>query len=78
MANNIVANNIVITNCPFCGGMEFVEGYQSGYAAMTGKDSILSGATLRHVICRNCGSVVHSYVDDPEQLLKHKNRRHSF
>lgn len=70
-----MANQYLLKNCPFCGGSEFVEGYQSGYAALTGKDSILSSATLYHVICRDCGNVVQSYVDDPEKLLKHKNRR---
>lgn len=70
-------HSIQITNCPFCGSTEFVEGYQSGYGALTGRDGIWTDAILRHVICRNCGSVVHSYVDNPEKLLKRSNRRKS-
>jgi len=66
---------IQITKCPFCGGTEFVEGYQGGYGAVTGNQSVFSGQWLHHVICRNCGSVVHSYVDNPEKLLKIRNRR---
>ncbi len=64
-----------MTKCPFCGGTEFVEGYQDGYGAITGNQSILLSQALHHVICRNCGSVVHSYVDNPEKLLKRSNRR---
>ena len=28
-----------------------------------------------HSICRNCGSVVRSYVKKPEKLLKRKDRK---
>lgn len=66
---------IEIKNCPFCGGTEFVEGYQAGYGAITGSESVLTSQTLRYIICRNCGSVVHSYVDNPEQLVKRSNRK---
>lgn len=66
---------IQITQCPFCSGHEFVAGYQSAYGAVTGQDNVWSGQVLRHIICRNCGSVVHSYIDDPEKLLKRSNRR---
>ena len=66
---------IKINQCPFCGGTEFVYGYQSGYGAVTGNQTLLSDQWLYHVICRNCGSVVHSYVNNPEKLLKRSNRR---
>ena len=66
---------IKINQCPFCGCTEFVYGYQSGYGAVTGNQTLLSGQWLYHVICRNCGSVVHSYVNNPEKLLKRSNRR---
>lgn len=68
-----VLHPIKITKCPFCGGTEFVYGYQAGYGAVTG--NMLTGQWLRHIICRNCGSVVHSYVDHPEKLLKRSNRK---
>ena len=68
-------HSIQINKCPFCGGTEFVYGYQSGYGAVTDNESLMSWQVLRHVICRNCGSVVHSYVDAPEKLLKWSNRR---
>ncbi len=65
---------IQINNCPFCGGTELIKGYQSGYGAILGESSVCGGA-LYHIVCRNCGSVVRSYVDDPEKLLKRKNRK---
>lgn len=66
---------VQIRQCPYCGGTEFVEGYQSGYGAVTGKESIWTSQFLRHIICRTCGSVVHSYIDNPEKLFKIGNRR---
>ena len=66
---------IKLSACPFCGGKEFVEGYQNGYATLTSTESGWLGATLRFIVCRDCGSVVRSYVKDPEKLVKKKNRR---
>ena len=67
--------DIKISECPFCNGNEFIEAKQTGYAAISGCENIWSGADLYHVICRRCGSVVRSYVKDPEKLLKRKNRK---
>lgn len=57
--------------CPFCGGGRFIEAAQDGYGAIR---SGLRHASLRHVICRGCGSVVRSYVDEPERLLPKRER----
>lgn len=65
--------NINIITCPFCNGTEFIETRQSGYAQIGGEG--LHGATLYHTVCRRCGSVVRSYVKEPEKLLKRKNRK---
>lgn len=74
-----MSHPVQIRQCPYCGGTEFVEGYQSGHGAVTGavtgKESILTSQFLRHIICRTCGSVVHSYIDNPEKLFKIGNRR---
>lgn len=59
--------------CPFCGGERFIEATQDGYAAVRNGFG-LRHAALRHVICRDCGSVVRSYVDDPERLLPKRER----
>lgn len=66
--------SVEIIRCPFCNGSEFVIAYQDAYGALTG-ESIWTGAKLNHQICRTCGSVVRSYVDKPEKLLKRKNRK---
>ena len=57
--------------CPHCGGTETVIGKQtaanefvvSKYAATN-----FFGSALYHVICRNCGTLIRSYVDNPEAL----------
>ena len=46
-------HSIQINKCPFCGGTEFVYGYQSEYGAVTGNESLMSWQVLRHVICRS-------------------------
>ena len=66
---------IKITECPFCHGSEFIEGKQEGYAQLQSCESSWHSAVLYHVICRRCGSVVRSYVKNPEKLLKKKDRR---
>lgn len=62
-------------SCPFCNGNEFIEAKQTGYACISGSENIWSSQDLYHLICRRCGSVVRSYVKDPELLLKRKNRK---
>ncbi len=63
--------------CPYCNGTEFIEAKHSGYGALVSCESEWLGAALYHVICRRCGSVVRSYVKDPEKLLKKKNRKNA-
>ena len=72
-----------VKNCPFCGGTEMIKCNTDGYATASVRvsavnnmwGSILGGPVLYHTICRNCGSVVRSYVKEPEKLLKRKDRR---
>ena len=64
-----------INVCPYCGGTEMVEAYQDAYGAISGTQNKLGGCALYHCICRGCGSVLRSYVKDPEKLLKRKDRR---
>lgn len=64
---------VQIKNCPFCGGTDLINARPS-HSALYG-DSITSACALRHIVCRNCGSVVYSYVDNPELLLKKKDRK---
>jgi len=70
-----VNNDKYVLRCPYCGGEEMIEAYQSCYGAVTATSNILGGRTLYHMICRSCGSVVRSYVKEPEKLLKRRDRR---
>ena len=46
--------------CPYCGKEEFVTGKQKSKA-------------VYHEICVNCGTIVRSYVKNPENLRKAHN-----
>lgn len=63
-----------VTRCPFCGGTQMIEAFQAAYGAVSGTGNRLGGSTLYHSICRRCGSVVRSYVKNPEKLLRRKDR----
>lgn len=60
--------------CKYCYCTQYVEGKQDGYATVYG-DSGFSGTSLHYIVCRNCGTVVRSYVKEPEKLLKKRDRR---
>lgn len=64
-----------IFECPYCGGTEVIEAYQSSYGAVTAINNMWGGVPLYHSICRKCGSVLRSYVKEPEKLLKRKDRK---
>ena len=74
MKENTTGNGS-LTECPFCGGIEFIEAYQTAYGAVTAVSNQWGGSALYHQICRSCGSVVRSYVKNPEKLLKKKDRK---
>lgn len=64
-----------VLECPYCGDTEVIETFQSAYGAVTAVSNKFGGAALYHSICRNCGSVLRSYVKKPEKLLKKKDRK---
>lgn len=62
--------------CPYCGNFEFVKAFSQGQGCVIGIENQWGmGQELHHVICRRCGSVVRSFVRNPEVLLKKKDRR---
>lgn len=63
-----------VTVCPYCGGIEMITAFQSAYGAVSGVNNKWGGCALYHTVCRKCGSVVRSYVKEPEKLLKKKAR----
>ena len=70
-----MSSEIYISACPYCGGTEMIETYQSSYAAVTPVGSPFRSVSLYHTVCRRCGSVVRSYVKNPEKLLKPRDRK---
>ena len=64
-----------VSVCPYCGGYEIIEACQDGYGAVYGVKNRLGSRTLYHSVCRSCGSVVRTYVKEPEKLLKKKDRK---
>lgn len=64
-----------IYSCPYCGSTEMIETLQGGYAAVYAADHQIGGDSLYHTVCRNCGTVLRSYVKEPELLLKRSERR---
>ena len=75
MTRRITHEEYVVQVCPVCGGKEFVFAYQGGYGALTSDEGAFCTASIRHQICRQCGTVVRSFVDDPDKLLKRKDRK---
>lgn len=66
-----MAENIV---CPFCGGEDFVEGIQKSYAQITPANKVLTlkSQNVYHIICLKCGTIVRSYVKNPQELVVEK------
>ena len=53
--------------CPWCGGKDVVEGIQSAYAKVQpNKTLTFKGESLVHAICKECGTVIRSYVKNPK------------
>lgn len=65
---------IKIEQCPFCGGTEFIEGRMSAFGGVYAEKG-MHGDLVHALVCRDCGSIVRSYVADAEKLLPKKRRR---
>ena len=47
-------------------------GYQQSQASIMNNHSGLSGSLVEHLICKECGSIVHSKVNKPEIFKSNK------
>ncbi len=65
---------VKIEKCPFCGGEELVECRVASYGGVFLERKVRD-VSLYATVCRNCGSVVRSYIKDPEKLFPKKERR---
>lgn len=56
--------------CHFCDGKEFITMKQhKGYAGLLLLNKILAtGLEVHHEVCKNCGTIVRSYVVDLDKL----------
>lgn len=55
--------------CPWCDSKEIVIGKQMGYGnVQPNRFMTIKGEPLLHVICKNCGTVIRSYVEHPDNL----------
>lgn len=61
--------------CPFCGGEELIEGRVSSYGGVYIERKMIYSAALYSIVCRDCGSVVRTFVKEPEKLFPKKERR---
>ena len=67
---------VKIEKCQFCGGEEIIE----CNVATTDRLVYASTGTLRStrlfaLVCRDCGSVVHTFCKAPEKLVPKNERR---
>ena len=58
--------------CPHCGGNDTMIGKQNGHGAIVPQKgwTVINAKALYHVICRNCGTVIRSYIEDPQDWAK--------
>ena len=71
---------VKIEQCPYCGGEEFIEtklcSYGSAYLIRT-KHVLLHTASVYATVCRDCGSIVRSFIKNPEKLFPKKERKNN-
>ena len=59
--------------CPHCGGSETLVAQQAGHGAIYPRKRIFSlGKPLLHIVCKHCGTVIRSYIEDPQDWAKSK------
>lgn len=56
--------------CPWCGCEQVVYGVQAYQAKVLPVKRVTfpTGEKLIHVICKECGTVIRSYVENPQKL----------
>ncbi len=77
MAKENIMKEVKIEKCPFCGGEEMIQTRVASYggAYLTPANNSWRSAALFATVCRDCGSVVRTYCQDPEKLFPKKERR---
>lgn len=57
---------IPVTHCPYCESYDLGIGWQQNEAIVTLRRNEFLGNRLKHVICRNCGTVMYQCGGDVE------------
>ena len=60
--------------CPYCSGTLRIDVFQGDCKPTCISSDPLFGSRLRYSVCRNCGSVVRSYME-PDETRESKNNR---
>lgn len=55
--------------CPYCGSTEFVVGKENKTYGGISKSGNFTGQPICHDICKNCGTIVRSFVENPSKLV---------
>lgn len=55
--------------CPYCDGTAFIEVQQAGEGCVTRVGTVFKAAGVIHLVCRNCGGIIHSRVKRLDTLL---------
>ena len=57
--------------CPHCGGRETLDAKQYGQGSIYPRKGIFSlGKPLYHIVCKDCGTIIRSYIEDPQSWAK--------
>lgn len=57
---------IKVIKCQFCGSTEFGVGYHYDEASILSSKTGIVGSKVIYTICKECGSIVHSRVENAE------------
>ena len=64
-----MSRRIEIKFCKVWAATEFVQGWQYGSGKLFSDGCLVQGGQeILHVVCKECGSIVRSYVHYPEKL----------
>ncbi len=64
-----------IDKCPYCGSDELVDAEVFTRGGLQVGTSRRTTTPVRMWVCRNCGSVVHAFVEDPEMMFPRRQRK---
>ncbi len=59
--------------CPNCGSIKNVIGFQDGYGSVQANNALtFKSQRLYHIFCLDCGTLIRSFVKNPEKLVLNK------